>query len=73
MDLTLLPNSRDVAEAIINSDQWDKALRNTTYLPNGQPTTPLRKLIKKMPGAVGNQVQANYDLPIPIIVLYRYC
>ena len=34
--------------AIINSSKWEEALRNTTE-PRGVTTTPLRKLIRKMP------------------------
>lgn len=42
--------NRDIALEIIQSDQWKSALRNTSKSPLGKITTPLRKLIKKMPG-----------------------
>lgn len=41
---------RDIALALIKSKQWKKTLRNTTVNQFGNCTTPLRKLIKKMPG-----------------------
>lgn len=41
---------RDIALAIIQSKEWKSALRNSTISPLGEITTPLRKLIKKMPG-----------------------
>ena len=42
---------RDVAMAIIRSAQWKNALRNTTKdVALDVETTPLRKLIRKMPG-----------------------
>ena len=47
---TRLHTLRDVVLAIIMSNQWKSALRNTTRLPNGKDTTPTRRLIKKMPG-----------------------
>ena len=39
----------DVALEIVKSDRWKEALRNTTN-NNGVIDTPLRKLIRKMPG-----------------------
>ena len=36
--------------AIVKSTQWTKALRNCTEAAWGGVTTPLRKLIRKMPG-----------------------
>ena len=41
---------RDVAEAFIESSQWEVALDSITFTRSGRKTTPLRKLIKKMPG-----------------------
>jgi hypothetical protein len=36
---------------IINSDKWEDAMRNETPdIGTGLRTTPMRKLIKKMPG-----------------------
>ena len=43
--------SRDVANAILNSDKWKEALRNdTSNMKDGTRNTPMRKLIRKMPG-----------------------
>ena len=36
--------------AIVQSDQMLAALRNTTEMQGGIVTTPLRRMIKKMPG-----------------------
>ena len=54
---------RDVAMAIIRSDQWESALRNVTYFnqagieddtiaptKGATFTTPMRRIIRKMPG-----------------------
>ena len=42
---------RDVAMAIVNSTKWKEALRNETLdLNTGNRDTPMRKLIRKMPG-----------------------
>lgn len=43
---------RDIAMAIIKCPQWAKALRNCTEAAWGGTTTPLRKLIRKMPGVL---------------------
>ena len=40
---------RNIAMAIIKSDQWKSALRSTSIC-HGNSTTPLRKMIKRMPG-----------------------
>lgn len=41
----------DVATEIVNSVFWEDALRNETIdIATGSRTTPMRKLIKKMPG-----------------------
>ena len=43
--------ARDVARIIVQSKQWEDALRNTTEgSVTKEPTTPFRKLILKMPG-----------------------
>ena len=39
----------DVALEIVKNDRWKEALRNTT-INNDVIDTPLRKLIRKMPG-----------------------
>ena len=44
------PFHREVARAIVESDQWRKALSNTTCYQKGKLTTPLRQLISEMPG-----------------------
>lgn len=41
---------RPVAMEIVKSNQWEKALRNVTETPDGGYTTPMRRLISKMPG-----------------------
>lgn len=40
----------NVAEAIVNSQNWKLALRNHITMENGSETTPFRKLIQRMPG-----------------------
>ncbi|CAH1799596.1 unnamed protein product [Owenia fusiformis] len=50
LDLAIDNGHKDVAFAIINSDKWEEALRNETLdLATGLRSTPMRKLIKKMP------------------------
>ena len=46
---TLSNSQRAVALAIIHCPRWEDALRNTTDAAWGGKTTPLRKLIRKMP------------------------
>ena len=41
---------RDVAMVIVKSPKWASALRNVTKDQWEGHTTPLRKLIRKMPG-----------------------
>ena len=42
---------RDTASAIVKSNYWQEALRNHTLdLNTGRHDTPMRKLIRKMPG-----------------------
>ena len=44
-------NFRDVASEIVSSEFWEDALRNETLdIATGIRTTPMRKLVKKMPG-----------------------
>ena len=45
---------------IVKSDHWRDALRNTTPMPQdkSKQTTPMRKLIKKMPGLLYRHVCA---------------
>ncbi|KAK7502989.1 hypothetical protein BaRGS_00005615 [Batillaria attramentaria] len=50
LDQAIENNHANVALRIINSDQWQQALRNSTEDPDtGRIDTPMRKLIKKMP------------------------
>ncbi|XP_061171192.1 transient receptor potential cation channel subfamily A member 1 homolog isoform X1 [Saccostrea echinata] len=50
LDLAIDNNKTDVASVIINSDKWEEAMRNETPdIATGLRTTPMRKLIKKMP------------------------
>lgn len=66
--VNVLPNCsllcRDVARVIIQSDQWEEALRNTTVPLVGHSrkyisTTPFRKMIIKMPG---DEVEPQYSI-----------
>ena len=42
---------REVAQTLIKSDYWKEALRNHTLdLNSNRHDTPMRKLIRKMPG-----------------------
>lgn len=42
---------RDCAMAIVNSDQWNEALKFTYQISgSSEVTTPFRELIKTMPG-----------------------
>ncbi|XP_071138004.1 transient receptor potential cation channel subfamily A member 1 homolog isoform X4 [Mytilus edulis] len=50
LDLAIDNNKVDVATEIVNSEFWEDALRNETLdIATGSRTTPMRKLIKKMP------------------------
>ncbi|XP_048765661.1 transient receptor potential cation channel subfamily A member 1 homolog isoform X2 [Ostrea edulis] len=50
MDMAIDNNKPEVALVIINSDKWEDAMRNETPdIGTGLRTTPMRKLIKKMP------------------------
>ena len=44
-------NFREAALAIVNDDNWKMAMRNCT-VEGTKATTPMRKLIKKLPGLV---------------------
>ena len=46
--LFILP--RDVCLAIVKSEEWKLALLNETMNDRSMRTTPMRKLIRKMPG-----------------------
>lgn len=50
---------RNIAMAIIKSDQWESALRNTST-SHDQSTTPLRKLIRRMPGKLAMYVHSCF-------------
>ena len=56
----LLASYREVVQAIVESAQWREALCNTTYDTKGKPTTPLRQLIKDMPGPFLEDVYVEY-------------
>lgn len=49
LDLAIENNQKGAAIAILNSEHWKSALRNCTIEGN-KVTTPMRKLIKKLPG-----------------------
>ncbi|CAD5117061.1 DgyrCDS5882 [Dimorphilus gyrociliatus] len=49
LDLAIDNGHKDVALAIIGSDNWEEALKNDTTDSMGRRTTPMRKLIRKMP------------------------
>lgn len=46
----IIPLYREVAMAIVKGSKWAAAMRNVTQEQWGGETTPLRKLIRKMPG-----------------------
>ena len=49
-----------MALRIINSNVWEKALRNSTEDPDtGKIDTPMRKMIKKMPGGWSGRTQVG--------------
>ena len=41
---------RDVALTIVQSENWELALKNKILGEDGRATTPLRKLIQRLPG-----------------------
>lgn len=50
LDMAIDNNKPEVALVVINSNKWEEAMRNETPdLATGLRTTPMRKLIKKMP------------------------
>lgn len=59
---------RDIARVIIQSKRWKNALRNASVSALGEVTTPLRKLIKKMPGKNTKSV----TLAIPVVIFTYY-
>jgi len=48
--LNLFCPFRDAALAILSHRDWKAALRNKTFDEDKKLTTPIRKLIKRMPG-----------------------
>ena len=50
LDLAIENNQRGGAVAIVNSENWRLALRNCTVEGGNKVTTPMRKLIRKLPG-----------------------
>ena len=42
--------TRDVVKAIIDHRDWKRGLRNKTLTEDGEVMTPVRKMIKRMPG-----------------------
>eukprot|EP00794_Sanderia_malayensis_P000499 gene499-1145_t len=66
LDLAIENNQREAALAIINNENWKLALRNST--PDGDSvTTPLRKLINKLPDVaerVFYRCVVNNGLPV---------
>ncbi|XP_078698733.1 transient receptor potential cation channel subfamily A member 1 homolog isoform X2 [Branchiostoma floridae x Branchiostoma belcheri] len=49
LDLAIDNGHKDVAAAIVNDENWEMAMRNKTTDHSGMATTPMRKLIRKMP------------------------
>jgi transient receptor potential cation channel subfamily A member 1 len=49
LDAAIDNSHKECARAIIGSDMWDVALKNQTRTIKGNITTPLRRLISKMP------------------------
>ena len=63
-------HSRDIAMAIIMSEEWKKALRNTTFCYIHGSTTPLREFIRRMPGKL---VETDRLVLIMQLLLFRPC
>ena len=66
LDWAIENNQRDAAMAIIGSQDWEAAMRNCT-VEGSQITTPMRKLIKKLPEVaeqVFNQCIKGNGLPV---------
>eukprot|EP00795_Rhopilema_esculentum_P017434 gene17434-9036_t len=51
LDIAIENNQKEAALAIVNDDNWKLALRNCTF-EGMKATTPMRKLIKKLPAAI---------------------
>ena len=49
--MTLITNFREAAIAILSHRDWRMAMRNKT-IEEGVISTPMRKLIKKLPGKI---------------------
>ena len=49
--MTLITNIREAAIAILSHRDWRMAMRNKT-IEEGVISTPMRKLIKKLPGKI---------------------
>ena len=54
----IVPTCRPVVTTILESEQWRQALQFCCYDDPKSPETPLRKLIKKMPGK--NSINSAY-------------
>ncbi|XP_048577664.1 transient receptor potential cation channel subfamily A member 1 homolog [Nematostella vectensis] len=66
LDMAIDDGRKDVAMAIINSPNWEDVLKNKT-LEQGTVTTPMRKLIDKLPDvaeAVLNKCVTDNGLPL---------
>ena len=58
--------------AIIKSSQWQNALRNVTETPDGRFTTPMRRILRQMPGILHVHVElATSPLDVAKVVFNR--
>ena len=64
---------RDAAVCIVRSKKWEEALRNETKHTNYKmKDTPLRKLIRKMPGLLHTLFVHFYNIGLYIVYITEY-
>ena len=62
---------REAALRIINDDNWMAAMRNKTWEQN-HVTTPLRKLITKLPGKFTSFPVGLHEIPLFVYDIFTY-
>lgn len=63
-----------MAKAIVESEKWKDALRSENLnLKTAARNTPMRKLIRKMPGNHAKAKDLSYHLEVDLKMLYRRC